>query len=415
MKQSDFIVLGAGIVGVSSALALQARGHRVVLVDRQAPGRGASYGNSGIIQREAVEPYAFPRSLSTLLRVAMGRENAVHYHASALTGLAKPLAKYWWASAPKRYERIAREFGTLIAHSVSEHAPLIAAAGAQELVRKKGWYQAFRTASRHLTAARTAKRLREAHGLAYRITSAEELLQAAPSLRKGVFAGAIWWQDPWTLSDPGSLVTRYADLFVARGGLIRRGDASSLRPVGCGWHVEAGGATVTAEHAVVALGAWSDAILKRLGYDFPLFVKRGYHRQFLTRQPFEISMLDTAFGFVLAPMRAGLRITTGAEFADLDATATPVQIQRSERYAREMLDLGDAVETTPWLGARPCIADMKPVVGPAYLHKGLWFNLGHAHQGLTLGPATARLLVEQIENEKTFVDKAPFLPSRFRN
>ncbi len=414
MKQSEFIVLGAGIVGVSTALALQERGHRVVLVDKQDPGRGASYGNSGVIQREAVEPYAFPRNLSTLLGAATGRENAINYHAGALPELVKPLAKYWRNSAPKNYRRIATDYSTLIAHSVSEHAPLVALAGAQDLIRKEGWYQAYRTASTQAEAALTAQRLQETYGLAYRAITGEELLQAAPSLKKNVFAGAIFWKDPWTVSDPAMLVKRYADLFVARGGSIQRGDASTFRQTGSGWSVGVGAPTVTAGDAVIALGAWSDVVLRQLGYDFPLFIKRGYHRHFLTPEPFAISLLDTAKGLMLAPMKAGLRITTGAEFAKLNATATPVQIDRSESYVREMLDLGVAVETTPWLGARPCTADMKPVIGPAYLHKGLWFNLGHAHQGLTLGPATARLLVEQIENENTFIDKTPFLPSRFR-
>jgi D-amino-acid dehydrogenase len=414
MKQSEFIVLGAGIVGVSTALALQARGHRVVLIDRQEPGLGASYGNSGVIQREAVEPYAFPRNISTLLGAATGSENAIHYHANALFGLLKPLATYWRNSAPEHYLRIAREYSSLIAHSVSEHAPLIASADAQELIRKEGWYQAFRTPSSQAAAAATAQRLHDAHGLAYRAISADELLQAAPSLKKDVFAGAILWQDPWTVSDPNALVRRYAELFVSRGGDIAQTDASTLKPAGAGWRVGHGASMVTAENAVVALGAWSDVVLKPLGYDFPLFIKRGYHRHFKTPQPFMISMLDPAKGLMLAPMRSGLRITTGAEFAKLDAPATPVQIKRSEAYVREILDLGDAVETEPWLGARPCTADMKPVVGPGYLHRGLWFNLGHGHQGLTLGPATARLLAEQVDNETTFIDKAPFLPSRFR-
>lgn len=414
MRRSEVIVLGAGIVGVSTALALQARGHRVLLIDKQAPGLGASYGNAGVIQREAVEPYAFPRDPSTLLGAALGRDNAIHYHAGALVGLLRPLVAYWKNSAPRHYPRIAAEYSTLIAHSLSEHAPWIASSGAHDLIRQQGWYQAFRASPALAEATRTAQRLQDARGLAFRAMSAEDLLQAAPSLRAGAFAGAIYWQDPWTVSDPALLVQRYAELFVSRGGSFAFGDASSLAPAGAGWGVTADGSTVTAEQAVIALGAWSDALLRRLGYKFPLFIKRGYHRHFTTRTPFEISMLDAANGLMLAPMRAGLRITTGAEFAKLDAAATPVQIQRSEAYVREIVDLGDAVETTPWVGARPCTADMKPVVGPAYRHKGLWFNLGHGHQGLTLGPATARLLAEQIDGHPTFVDRTPFLPSRFR-
>lgn len=414
MARSEFIVLGAGIVGASTALALQARGHRVILVDRQEPGMGASHGNAGVIQREAVEPYGFPRQLSLLIGAALGRENAIHYHADALFGLVKPMATYWRNSAPARYRPIARDYSTLIAHSIAEHAPLIDAAGAQDLIRKQGWYQAYRSEAEVADAHRTAERLREAYGLSFQATTSEELSRAAPSLRKNSFAGAIYWPDPWTVSDPGELVRRYTDLFVGRGGALMRGDASTLGSAGVGWSVRTDAGTVTAAQAVVALGAWSDAVLRRLGYDLPLFIKRGYHRHFQTRAPFDTPVLDMTHGFMMAPMRAGLRITTGAEFAKFDAAPTPVQIQRSEAYVREVLDLGDAVETTPWLGARPCIADMKPVVGPGYLHQGLWFNLGHGHQGLTLGPATARLLAEQIGNEDTFVDKAPFLPSRFR-
>lgn len=412
MKKKEIIVLGAGIVGVSTALALQARGHHVTLLDLQAPGRGASFGNAGLIQREAVEPYGFPRDLPMLVGAALGRLNAIHYHASALPELLRPLWEYWRNSAPSRYPRIAAEYSALIAHSTSEHAPLIEAACAGHLIRKQGWHEAYRTARAFDQAAQDAERLRCAYGLAGRSLGSQELSVIEPALKKPM-AGAIWWEDPWSVANPGELVQLYAQLFVQRGGMFRTDQGIELVQTPSGWTARGATLEVAAQDAVIALGAWSFAAVRKLGYDLPVFVKRGYHRHFRKPAQFGISMLDAENGIMLAPMNTGLRIATGAEFAALDAPATPVQLQRSEKLVSELVELGEPVEVQPWLGARPCVADMKPLVGPAGRHKGLWFNFGHGHQGLTLGPASARLLAEQFDGEPTMVAAAPYLPSRF--
>jgi D-amino-acid dehydrogenase len=112
-------------------------------------------------------------------------------------------------------------------------------------------------------------------------------------------------------------------------------------------------------------------------------------------------------------MRRGLRLTTGAEFARVDAPATPVQLGKAEALARELIDLGPALPEAPWLGARPCVADMLPLIGTAPRHRGLWLHLGHAHQGFTLGPASARLLAELIAGDNPYIDPAPYAPARW--
>jgi D-amino-acid dehydrogenase len=90
-----------------------------------------------------------------------------------------------------------------------------------------------------------------------------------------------------------------------------------------------------------------------------------------------------------------------------------VQLHVAERAAERLLGLGQPVEAQPWLGARPCSADMLPVIGPAPRHRGLWFHFGHGHQGFTLGPASARLLAERMCGQTPYVDPAPYDPSRF--
>ncbi|CAN5674677.1 FAD-binding oxidoreductase [soil metagenome] len=409
---TDIVVLGAGMVGVATALALQQRGHAVTLVDRKMPGRETSYGNAGLIQREAVEPYAFPRDVATLLRVAAGRGNDVHYHADALWPLLPRLARYWYHSAPARHAVVSQAYERLIAHCLGEHAALMAPADAEDLVQKRGWRQAYRSQAAFDAAAAAARTLAQRHGLATELLDSAALARAEPALHAPM-AGAIHWQDPWSVNDPGELVARYARLFLQRGGRFVHGDAMTLRTYGNGWSVASGDGSVAAAHAVVALGPWAGALTQRLGYRLPLFVKRGYHRHYATDVRLEVPMLDAERGVALSPMSRGLRIATGAEFARHDAPATPVQLMRAEHSTRELLALGAPLEDLPWLGARPCTVDMKPVIGPAPRHPGLWFNFGHAHQGFTLGPATGRLLAEMLHGETPYIDPAPYLPSRF--
>ncbi len=406
------LVLGAGMVGTCTAIHLALRGHSVTLVDRREPGRETSYGNAGIIQREAVEPYPFPRDLATLLRVAVKRGADVNYHLRALPALAGPLARYWWNSSPARHARIAQAYARLIAHCLDEHQALIEQAGADDLVRREGYRFVFREASTMRDAVADARRFAEQHGVSHAVLDSDALAAAEPALRRRL-AGGIHWLDPWSVSDPGELVVRYAALLQRLGGRVVQGDASTLRPAGAGWAVRTGAGDVEAEHAVVALGPWSDALLRPLGYRYPLFVKRGYHRHYTGGAGPRLTVLDADGGLVIAPMQRGVRITTGAEFARLGAPPTPVQVPRAHALASELFDLPQAVEPEPWLGARPCTADMLPVIGAAPRHRGLWFNFGHAHQGFTLGPVSGRLLADLIDGAAPVVDPAPYAPQRF--
>ena len=102
--RADVIVLGAGMVGVSVALHLQQRGRDVVLVDRRGPGEETSYGNAGLIQREGVIPYTFPREFGTILSYAMNNRRDAVYHLSALPRIAPWLFRYWQTAVPARIE-----------------------------------------------------------------------------------------------------------------------------------------------------------------------------------------------------------------------------------------------------------------------------------------------------------------------
>lgn len=411
---TDTIVLGAGIVGVSVAIHLQRRGRSVLLVDRREPGRETSYGNAGIIQREAVRPRAFPRDLGELFRIGMKRGLDTRYDLAALPGLASPLFQYWWNSAPARYRKIVAEYETLITHSIAEHTPLIEEAGVGNLIGKEGFLLLFRSAQLRDKTFADAEGDRGEYGVGSAQLDTAEVARLEPGLRIPM-AGALHWTDPWTVRDPGGLVAAYAELFKRLGGTFAIGDAGTLRAAGTGWSVDTSSGPQSAADIVLALGPWAAEATRRLGCNFPLFAKRGYHREYAQTPEGTLNRpaLDAEMGYLLAPMRRGIRLTTGAEFARLDAPRNETQIDGTEAIARQLLHLGERLDPEPWMGARPATPDMKPIIGRAPNHPNLWFAFGHAHQGLTLGPVTGRLLSEMMLGETPFVDPGPFSPNRF--
>lgn len=422
----DAIVLGAGIVGVSVALHLQARGVRVTLVDRRAPGEETSFGNAGLIEASSVVPYGFPRDWRMLLRLLRNDSTMLRYDLRSLPAYARWLASFWRESAPRRLAGAAHDMLPLIGRCVAEHEALLARTDARTetrpdartdlraLVRPIGWIEAYRSPAQFEREREDAQRVAGQHGLRMEALDAAGLRVAEPSLAEG-YAGALHWLDPASVADPGALVKGYAQLFLREGGTFAKGDALTLRKEGSGWQVQTEDGPVSAELAVVALGPWSDLVTAPLGYRVPLKPKRGYHMHYASEAstPLTRPVVDIEGGYVVAPMNRGLRLTTGVELAARERPPNYAQLDAAERAARPMFGLGQRLDDTPWMGMRPCTPDMRPVLGPAPRHAGLWFAFGHNHHGLTLGPVSGRLVAEQMMGETPFTDPRPYLPHRF--
>ena len=412
--KADVLVLGAGMVGVSAALHLQQRGRVVILVDRhELAGEETSFGNAGLIECASVFPYMFPRNFGQILQYAMNRSPQMRYSLSDLPSFLPWLLRYFLASSPDRALHSAMAELPLIQRSLVEHEALIAEAGVPELLRRNGWIKLFRSDATLANAVRDFERARQ-YGVAGEVLDGNAIAAREPNLT-GTFAGAVYFPAPGFVPDPGALAKAYAALFQRKGGRFVVGDARTLEQSSGRWRVSGAEGGASAREVVVALGPWSDQVFRPLGYSIPLGIKRGYHLHLAPRGNAVLNhpVLDSDLGYLLAPMNRGIRLTTGVEFSRRDAPPTPLQIVRALPRARALFPLGEAVDAKPWMGARPCLPDMVPVIGKAPRHAGLWFDFGHQHHGLTLGPATGRLLAEMMTGETPFADPAPYAAARF--
>jgi len=410
----DVLVLGAGIVGICAALQLQRRGLSVVIIDRRGAAEETSYGNAGLIQREGVYPYGFPHDFGALLRYGLNRTIDAHYHPSALPKLVPFLWTYWHHSRPRRHAGIAKVYSKLIEHCLIDHLELARESNAEGFFRPTGWIKVFRTERERDIRFEEARRWKGEFGLDYATLDAEALREAEPHLAP-VLVGGLHWLEPLSVDDPQGLALAYLARFEAQGGKLLQGNAGSLHAVGDRWRIRTGDGSVEARHAVIALGPWSDTMTRSLGYDLPLAVKRGYHMHYRAAGHAKLNhpVLDHERGYFMVPMRRGIRLTTGAEFAMRDAIRTPVQLGRAEPIARDLFPLAERLDAEPWMGARPCTPDMLPIVGKAPRHDNLWFSFGHAHHGLTLAPVTGRLLADMVTAGTPFTDPTPYRAERF--
>ena len=410
------LVVGGGIVGLCNALALQRAGYRVSLIDRGTPGRETSYGNAGVLSESSVAVLNSPGLLKALPKLLLGRSNGLRYSPLFVVKRLGWMLRFLSHCTPRHWRAAARALRELQVLSLAQHKDWIAEAGVQDLLRHGGWMKVFRSeASFAAYAAELA--LYDEVGVRYTVFDREQLRQIEPGL-KPIYEKAVLFDDTCGVSNPAALTDAYLALFTAAGGIVVEGSVTSLRQHGNGWEVRFAGAddsVLNGDGVVLAAGAWTAEIARWLGYDLPLGWERGYH---LHLAPADGPQLNRAVndmdgGFVIAPMQQGVRITSGVELTDRDAPPDYKQIRTSVAMAREAHDMKAELETEPWMGRRPTMVDSLPVIGPAPRHRGLWFNFGHQHVGLSMAPGSALAITAMVEGTSPPLDTTPFRAERF--
>jgi D-amino-acid dehydrogenase len=390
-------VIGAGIVGTSIALALRKRGADVTLIDRDEPGRGCSYGNSGAISPGSVAPLAMPGVLASVPGMLLDGESPLYLPLRYLPRALPWLLRFVASARPAAVEVSARKLAQLHAGAIEAHEAMARELGVPELFLRRGHLHLYPDAQA-LAKDAGGWRMRQAYGF-----QVERLDRAGiESLEPGVsprYQVGMYLADHATILNPFRYVQAMARAYTAAGGQLARSQVHALTREGAGWRIGAAGEADgrQVDHAVVAAGAWSRALLAPLGIRLALESQRGYHLQFQGAQGVVSRTVVLADRKVfVTPMEEGLRVGGTVEIAGLEAPPDERRAAVLGRIARENFRGLESLPTRTWMGHRPCMPDSVPVVGPADGQPGLWLATGHGHLGLTDSLNTARRIADAL-------------------
>jgi len=406
-------IIGTGIVGVSTALHLLRDGHDVILIDREGPAAGTSYGNGGVLASSGIVPVTGPGLLKKAPGMVLDRNQPLFLKWRYLPKLLPWLRKYLSHANAEDTKRIARALKEIVGDSYSEHMELARGTAAEHWLKDDDYVFVYRDRA-HFEGDAFGWGIRASHGYTW-----EELEGAAFAAHDPAFSGELSFgvrlPKHGRITDPGAYVAALATEAEARGAKIVTADVQDiLVKDGQVTGLQTNGETITCDAAVIATGVWSGPLCAKLGLNVPLESERGYHMEFYDPSILPKSPVMVASGkFVMTPMEGRLRAAGIVEFGGLDAPPSQAPFDLLERNVKAALPGLTYSRVETWMGHRPAPTDSIPVIGEVPGTKGVFTGFGHHHIGLTGGPITGRLLAQIISEKKPNIDLSPYNPARF--
>lgn len=412
MQSSQIGIIGAGVVGLSTALYLQKAGYRVTLIDKEAPGMGTSFGNAGLFADYARLPFAKFAMMCKMPGMLLDKTSPLSMQGSYLPSLMPYGWQFFKACFPARYAQGKAALKALQEQTQAADQWLLQLTGSQDLVRSAGCLGLFATEEGFATAQSGDLRERREQGVNLEFLSADQVRELEPDLA-GFHAGGVFYADTRFTVSPVELSRRYAHHFTAHGGVIVQDNVKAIQPGERDVSVRLSSSTARYDQIVVCTGVSSKELLAALGVNIPLVSERGYHLTLdigdkrLTRP---VGWLDKAV--FLTPMADGVRLAGTAEFAAADAPLNPLRTDTMLQHAKVMLGNQPQIKST-WVGSRPSMPDSLPVIGPLAEHPRVKVAFGHGHLGLTFAALSGQLITECVQGKATSVDLEPFSAARF--
>lgn len=410
----DVIVVGAGIIGLSTAFLLQRNGLQVLVLDRKGPAAEASRGNAGAFAFSEVIPLATPATVGKAPRWLLDPLGPLTIPPRYALRLAPWMYRFWRASRPAQVDHGIRAQSALMAHSKQALLPFLKLTATGSMLRRDGNLQLYESAA-EFEASRPYWEARKQLGIPFEhVHGSYALSEIQPGLNKRLKSGTLT-PEWYSISDPHEYALTIADIFRNRGGQIEITDAQSLSTTAKNATVHCtGGQTHSAMHVVVCAGAWSHILARTVGDRIPLETERGYN----TTLPSPGMKLQTQLtfgghGFVVSTIGSGIRVGGAVEFGGLEA---PPNFARSDTLlakAKRFLPDLQIEGGTRWMGFRPSLPDTLPVIGKSPKSARIIYAFGHGHLGLTQSAGTAELVADLVNGSSPPIDLEPYRADRF--
>ncbi len=406
-------IIGAGIVGVSTAIWLQRDGHSVILIDKKGPAEGTSFGNGGVLAASSVVPISVPGLLGKAPGMLLRPDQPLFLKWSYVPKLIPWLLKYMGKANAKDVRHRASAISHIIGNSLADHQALAVGTGAEKWIIPSDYLFLYRD-MQHFESDAFGWEIRRENGYEWEVLEGAAFHEYDPAFGPDINV-AVRNKNHGRIADPGQYVKDLAAHAEAGGAKIVIGNAEDIvcddgRVTG----VRVDGETIGCTSLVLAAGAWSGPLARSLGVKVPLESERGYHLELWEPNIMLRAPVMVASGkFVATPMEGRLRLAGIVEFGGLEAPASRGPIELLERNIRSAIPGIEWKEKTEWMGHRPSVSDSLPLIGEVPQIEGAYFGFGHDHIGLTGGPKTGRILSQLISDKHPNLDLSPYSPARF--
>lgn len=407
------LVIGAGIIGTAIAHDLQKRGQQVVLVDRDAPGSGASFGNMASIAVTEFMPASRPSVWRQIPGWMLDPHGPVRVRPTYMPKLVPWFLRFIAASRPSKLRALEAQGAALCARALDDTLGLLRETGLESQISEEGCLSLY-TDDAEFKADREHIEILERFGFPHEVIGRQAIRALEPELSDKIGLAVLFPQNR-TMKDPYRLVLALAERFTALGGRIEAGDVTGVvRGEGVREVVLKDGRRLAADKVVICAGAYSAKLAKMLGEPIPLETERGYHTQIMAPGiSMKHSIIWPARAFMVSPTAGGIRVGGTVEMAGLEAAPDYRRSKVTVLRAKEALPNLQFEDFTEWMGHRPALPDTVPILSASAKTKGLFYATGHGHLGLTYAATTARLMGDLITGARPPVDLHPYRINRF--
>ena len=411
---TEVIIIGAGVIGITTALELQRRGHDVHVLDRAGVAAETSVGNAGAFAFPEIEPLATPGIIRKAPKWLFDPLGPLSVPPAYALQVAPWMYRFWRASRPDRYENLLNAQAQLMELSSAALERLIVSVDGEAMMQRDGQMQLYESEAEFRASLPTWEHRRR-HGIEFELlesTSAIEEKQPGLSPRFTYAGFTPGWLNT---IDPKTWVEYLSQTFLDRGGQIDRGDIRALKSRDGSIEIIHAEGHILASHAVIAAGAWSHHLAKTLGDRIPLETERGYNTT-LPEGAFDLRMHLTfsRHGFVASRIRGGVRIGGAVELGGLKLPPNYKRADVLMQKAAQFLPGLKAEGGTQWMGFRPSLPDSIPVIGPSRRAQNVIYAFGHGHLGLTQSAGTAELVSNMIDGQPPPISLFPYSADRFQ-
>ena len=409
------IVIGAGIVGVSTAIWLQRSGFKVTIIDQKGPATGASHGNAGILAASSIIPVPNPSLIKKLPFYLLSKDSPVFFKMSYLPQIFPFLMSYLSKSNLREVNKYAERMTPLIFDTVCQHKSLAKGTGAEKFISYQDYCFGYETEENFLNDKKVWK-LRQKHGLPFEVVNGNEFSNFDP-FYKDLFDVIVKCKNHGKINDPGLYVKTLCDHFLSQGGeliISKVNDISSKNLNDVIVKIESD--SLIANKIIVATGAWSKKILKKFKIKMPLESERGYHVEYVEPNFYpKVPMMLTSKKFVITPMDGRIRVAGLVEFAGLKTLKRKPPLNLLKNKIKDLFPNLECKEKIEWLGHRPALVDSLPMLGYLDKNKQILVAFGHQHLGLTAGAKTGRIVSDLIIGNDIKLKISNYRPNRFMN